>query len=124
MRPPCFQDKGGRLADLDCSGGSPLSVPLCHHEQEGYRATAIHPRYLGVEDGRRGRLRWFQIGDSGHCEEIDARSSARAQRHTQSFYAKESKMIMLKRIIVGLLAIIICAIFLEIGERFEIPGVH
>jgi hypothetical protein len=33
-------------------------------------------------------------------------------------------MIMLKRISVGLLAIIICAICLEIGERFEIPGVH
>ena len=31
---------------------------------------------------------------------------------------------MLKRISVGLLAIIICAICLEIGERFEIPGVH
>jgi hypothetical protein len=31
---------------------------------------------------------------------------------------------MLRRIFVGLLAIIICAIFLEIGERFEIPGVH
>ena len=31
---------------------------------------------------------------------------------------------MLKRINVGLLAIIICAICLEIGERFEIPGVH
>jgi len=31
---------------------------------------------------------------------------------------------MLKRIIVGLLAIITCAICLEIGERFEIPGVH
>ena len=31
---------------------------------------------------------------------------------------------MLKRIFVGLLAIIICAICLEIGERFEIPGVH
>ena len=33
-------------------------------------------------------------------------------------------MIMLKRIGVGLLAIIIYAICLEIGERFEIPGVH
>jgi hypothetical protein len=33
-------------------------------------------------------------------------------------------MIMLKRISVGLLSIIICAICLEIGERFEIPGVH
>ena len=31
---------------------------------------------------------------------------------------------MLKRIGVGLLAIIICVICLEIGERFEIPGVH
>jgi len=31
---------------------------------------------------------------------------------------------MLKRISVGLLAIIICTICLEIGERFEIPGVH
>jgi hypothetical protein len=31
---------------------------------------------------------------------------------------------MLRRIFVGLLAIIICAIGLEIGERFEIPGVH
>ena len=31
---------------------------------------------------------------------------------------------MLRRISVGLLAIIICAICLEIGERFEIPGVH
>ena len=31
---------------------------------------------------------------------------------------------MLKRISVGLLAIIICAICLEIGERVEIPGVH
>jgi hypothetical protein len=33
-------------------------------------------------------------------------------------------MIMLKRISVGLLAIIICGIFLELGERLEIPGVH
>jgi len=33
-------------------------------------------------------------------------------------------VIMLKRIWVGLLAIIVCAIFLEFGERFEIPGVH
>ena len=31
---------------------------------------------------------------------------------------------MLKRIGVGLLAIIICAFCLELGERFEIPGVH
>ena len=31
---------------------------------------------------------------------------------------------MLKRLSVGLLAIVICAICLEIGERFEIPGVH
>ena len=31
---------------------------------------------------------------------------------------------MLKRISVGLLAIIICAICLEIGVRFEIPGLH
>ena len=31
---------------------------------------------------------------------------------------------MLKRIGVGLLAIIMCAICLELGERFEIPGVH
>ena len=31
---------------------------------------------------------------------------------------------MLKRISVGLLAIIICAIFLELGERFEVPGVQ
>ena len=33
-------------------------------------------------------------------------------------------MTILKRIGVGLLAIIIYAICLEIGERFEIPGVH
>ena len=31
---------------------------------------------------------------------------------------------MVKRIGVGLLAIIICCIFLGLGERFEIPGVH
>jgi hypothetical protein len=31
---------------------------------------------------------------------------------------------MFKRIGVGLLAITICAICLELGERFEIPGVH
>ena len=31
---------------------------------------------------------------------------------------------MLKRISVGLLAIIIWAFCLELGERFEIPGVH
>ena len=31
---------------------------------------------------------------------------------------------MIKRISVGLLAIIICAFCLELGERFEIPGVH
>ena len=31
---------------------------------------------------------------------------------------------MLKRISVGLLAIITCAIFLDLGERFEIPGVY
>ena len=29
---------------------------------------------------------------------------------------------MFKRISVGLLAIIVCAIGLELGERFEIPG--
>jgi hypothetical protein len=33
-------------------------------------------------------------------------------------------MIMLKRIGVLLLAVIIYALFLELGERFEIPGVH
>jgi hypothetical protein len=33
-------------------------------------------------------------------------------------------MIMLRRISVGLLVIITCAICLELGERFEIPGVH
>jgi len=31
---------------------------------------------------------------------------------------------MLKRISVGLLAIIIYCVCLEVGERFEIPGVH
>jgi len=31
---------------------------------------------------------------------------------------------MLKRISVGLLAVITCAICLELGERYEIPGVH
>jgi hypothetical protein len=31
---------------------------------------------------------------------------------------------MFKRIGVGVLAIIICAFCLELGERFEIPGVH
>ena len=31
---------------------------------------------------------------------------------------------MLKRISVGLLVIITCAICLELGERLEIPGVH
>ena len=31
---------------------------------------------------------------------------------------------MLKRISVGLLAIIIYGICLELGERFEMPGVH
>jgi len=33
-------------------------------------------------------------------------------------------VIMLRRISVGLLAIIVWAICLELGERFEIPGVH
>ena len=31
---------------------------------------------------------------------------------------------MFKRIGVGVLAIIICAFCLELGEQFEIPGVH
>jgi hypothetical protein len=31
---------------------------------------------------------------------------------------------MLKRISVGLLAIVICVFCLELGERFEVPGVH
>ena len=31
---------------------------------------------------------------------------------------------MLKRIGVGLMAIIIYGIYLELGERLEIPGVH
>jgi hypothetical protein len=31
---------------------------------------------------------------------------------------------MLKRISLGFLAIILCAICLELGERFEIPGVY
>jgi hypothetical protein len=31
---------------------------------------------------------------------------------------------MLRRIFVGLLAIIIYLVCLELGERFEIPGVH
>jgi hypothetical protein len=31
---------------------------------------------------------------------------------------------MLKCIAVGLLAIVTCTICLELGERFEIPGVH
>ena len=33
-------------------------------------------------------------------------------------------MMTLKRIGAGLLAIIICAICLELGERFEVPGVR
>jgi hypothetical protein len=33
-------------------------------------------------------------------------------------------MTMFKRIGVLLLAAIICGLFLELGERFEIPGVH
>ena len=33
-------------------------------------------------------------------------------------------MTMLQRVSVGLLAIIFFATFLELGERFEIPGVH
>ena len=39
------------MADLDRAGNPPLPVPLCHHEQEGYRVSAIHPRYLGMENG-------------------------------------------------------------------------
>ena len=31
---------------------------------------------------------------------------------------------MAKRIGIGLLAIAICGIFLELGERFSIPGAH
>jgi hypothetical protein len=31
---------------------------------------------------------------------------------------------MAKRVVVGLLAIVICAICLGLGERFEIRGVH
>ena len=31
---------------------------------------------------------------------------------------------MLKRISIGLLAIVIYAICLDIGERYEVPGVH
>ena len=31
---------------------------------------------------------------------------------------------MAKRVVVGLLAIVICTICLELGERFEIRGVH
>jgi len=31
---------------------------------------------------------------------------------------------MFKRTILGLVAMIVCAICLELGERFEIPGVH
>jgi hypothetical protein len=31
---------------------------------------------------------------------------------------------MFKRIGILLLAVIICGLFLELGERFEIPGVH
>jgi hypothetical protein len=38
------------------------------------------------------------------------------------FAREESEM--LKRIALGLSAIIICGICLGIGERFEIPGVH
>jgi hypothetical protein len=33
-------------------------------------------------------------------------------------------MTMFKRFGVGVLAIIICTFCLELGERFEIPGVH
>jgi hypothetical protein len=33
-------------------------------------------------------------------------------------------MTMFKRIGVLLLAAIICGLFLELGERFEVPGVH
>src|SRR5271167_1925669 len=58
-----FRTKEG-LADLDRPGSPPLPLPLCHHEQEGYRIAAIQHRYHGMENGRRGRLRSFQIGDS------------------------------------------------------------
>jgi hypothetical protein len=33
-------------------------------------------------------------------------------------------MTMLKRTVVVLLAMIVCAVCFELGERFEIPGVH
>jgi hypothetical protein len=31
---------------------------------------------------------------------------------------------MAKRVVVGLLAIVVCMICLELGERFEVRGVH
>jgi len=72
-----FRTKEG-LADLDRPGSPPLPLPLCHHEQEGYRIAAIQHRYHGMENGRRGRLRSFQIGDSFRRQAIDSRPSPRA----------------------------------------------
>src|SRR6516162_736856 len=118
MRSSRLSDEGGRLADLDRARSPALSVPLCHHEQEGYRMAAIHPRHLGMENRCRSRFRQLQIGGSCRRQDVAAGASSRAQRYTGSFHTKGRKVMMLKRISVGLLAIIIYGLCLEIGERF------
>src|SRR5215471_12009429 len=77
-----------------------------------------------MESGLRGCLRRFQIGDSRGRQAIGGGTGLRTQRNTRYFLGKGSKVIMLKRIGVGLLAIIVYAICLEAGERLEVPGVH
>ena len=79
MRSPCFQDERSRLADLDRARSPALSLPLCHHEQEGYGLAAIHSGYHSMESRRRSRIRWFQIRNSRGCQEIDGGPSPRSR---------------------------------------------
>lgn len=48
-------------ADLDCAGRAPLSVPVCRDQQAGDRRPAIQHHHHGLEGGRPGRIRGFQL---------------------------------------------------------------
>ena len=76
MRSSRFPDTGGGLADLDCPGRPALSLPLRGHQHEGDGGAAIQHRYQGMENGRRGRVRRFQLHGADGRHQAEARRSS------------------------------------------------
>ena len=57
-------------------GRPPLSLPLRYNQQEGDRVAAIHHGYEGMENGRRGRVRRFQLQGADWRQKAGARRAS------------------------------------------------